>query len=194
MTDWSSAKSSHTLVPAVTVRFVSCWARSPAVTTVTWISDTGLLLVVADDGDARRNDRTPICRSIVSAARHGPPPGLRRHRSCGVGEAGLDSCETRELFTLERLGEQVALAEVAPGSDEFDELAFGLDALADGLEAAASGDQSHRRYQQCVATGVERGDETAVDLEDVEGDVGKGDERRITGAEIIHDQPGSQAT
>src|SRR5680860_1852139 len=147
MTDWSSAKSSHALVPAVTVRFVSCWARSPAVTTVTWISDTGLLLVVA--GRRRRSPERPIvclsldriCRAARRASRFAPPPILRCHASrClgstpppyvggssssvterigsavpraasrarrTVGEAGLDSCETRELFRLERLCEQV---------------------------------------------------------------------------------------
>ncbi len=72
ITAWSSENSSHALVPVVTARS----ARSPALTTVTLISDTGVLLV-----------RGWTAASIVSVDPGSSPSGFRPGQRLHSGQA-----------------------------------------------------------------------------------------------------------
>ena len=91
-----------------------------------------------------------------------------------------------ELGLRHRLGEQIALADVAADALQLVALVRGLDAFGDGLEAEALGQFDDGLAQAGIhLVQVAIGDIAAVDLELAERQLPQPRQRRIAGAEIV---------
>src|SRR3954468_2170404 len=91
-----------------------------------------------------------------------------------------------ELRAGYRLAEQVALHLVAAQQAQDLGLIFRFDALGNDRETHRMGQRNHRRNQRRgVGAVVDRGDESAIDLERMHRQLGQVGERRVPGAEIV---------
>src|SRR5262245_4378239 len=127
-------------------------------------------------------------------------PGIRcapavREKTCSLRDAGTPAMTgfvVTEAPTLASGGtaEQESLGRVAPLRLQERELLLRFDAFGDDFESELMGhgdDRSH--YATCAPFAGKVRDERSIDLHRVKGQPAKVAERRVSGAEIVHQQP-----
>src|SRR5919197_1933098 len=132
---------------------------------------------------------TRILRAVGADGAMGAALYVRgcRLRGAPLGLGGDLAPQIRgELAALQRLGEVIALPELAAQPAQLLELLGALDALGDRLQAHPAAELDDRARQRAVLRAAgDRVDEALVDLQRVDRELAQVAQRRVAGAEAV---------